>query len=785
MSNIFYMDYENGNDAVRATLADVVFSLSGVDDVLGTKAGHGLVTGACITVSGCTQAYANSVWKITLVNADTFTLDGASWTSFNGADVTGNAVPFGGMNWADAWKTVTSGATAARIAPGDIIRIAKSPAPTSLGTTGEWTNLSKTVTLGAAQTLNIDLCEEAWTASADVTATTSTTRKQGANSASLAIAAAFTTGKVAYKAITSINLSAYQKISFWFRNNVAIAAGNILKVCLCSDAAGDTIVDTFWIPAIPSTNRFLPLTLTKDGGGNLGAAIQSIAIYADVDPGTPTILIDDIIACTTNGLNLQSLISKNSAEQGGTEGWYGIQSIDGVTVLLDNETETLANAGRGYGGTTETVTTYKRETIKTVLMSSYSTPVQEIQDSGTSGNNIQFQGGYNTSTNTQDGETFFDGLNGYGYGLYQSSKSWITVNYLNFSRYYHGVYYFNSSNNSITTLSNVNNNSSYGIYYYTNCNNNSITTLSNANNNGSYGVYYSSSNNNTITTLSNVNSNNSYGINYSSCNNNTITTLSNANNNSNYGVYYVNCNNNTIATLSNANNNSYSGVYYSGCYNNLISNLSNANNNGSYGVYFGSSYNSNIRTLSTSGNGLAGVYNNVGRNCLFNALIAEATEVTGFTDFINSRIFSGKHDQTLNNHKIFTDGGTIRSEATIRHTDSGIAWRLDPTSTNRSSSYPLDLSIAKVAVGANALVTIKAWFRRSNTGITGKLVCKGRQIAGVDDDVTASITAAADTWQELNISFTSSEAGVVEIEAYAYGGTTYTVFVDDLTISQA
>ncbi|MFA5753475.1 MAG: right-handed parallel beta-helix repeat-containing protein [Bacteroidales bacterium] len=747
------MDYENGNDAVRATLADVVFSLSGVDDVLGTKAGHGLVTGACITVSGCTQAYANSVWKITLVNADTFTLDGASWTSFNGADVTGNAVPFGGMNWADAWKTVTSGATAARIAPGDIIRIAKSPAPTSLGT-GEWTNLSKTVTLGAAQTLNIDLCEEAWTASANVTATTSTTRKQGANSASLAIAAAFTTGKVAYKAITSINLSAYQKISFWFRNNVAIAAGNILKVCLCSDAAGDTIVDTFWIPAIPSTNRFLPLTLTKDGGGNLGAAIQSIAIYADSDPGTPTILIDDIIACTTNGLNLQSLISKNSAEQGGTEGWYGIQSIDGVTVLLDNGTETLANAGRGYGGTTETVTTYKRETIKTALSLD-----QEIQDSGTSGNNIQFQGGYNTATNVQDGETFFDGLNGYGYGLYLYGKSWITLNYLNFSRYSYGVYYRNSNNNSITTLSNANNNTNYGVYYYSDSHNNSITTLSNANNNG-YGVYYYSSHNNSITTLSN------------------------ANNNYN-GVHYINSNNNSITTLSNVNNNSNCGVYYSGCYNSLISNLSNANNNTNYGVYYTNSYNSNIRTLSTSGNGTAGVFNNVGRNYLFNALIAEATEVTGFTDFINARIFSGKHDQTLNNHKIFTDGGTIRSEATIRHTDSGIAWRLDPTSTNRSSSYPLDLSIAKVAVGANALVTIKAWFRRSNTGITGKLVCKGRQIAGVDDDVTASITAAADTWQELNISFTSSEAGVVEIEAYAYGGTTYTVFVDDLTISQA
>jgi hypothetical protein len=777
------MDYENGNDAVRATLADVVFSLSGVDDVLGTKAGHGLVTGACITVSGCTQAYANSVWKITLVNADTFTLDGASWTSFNGADVTGNAVPFGGMNWADAWKTVTSGATAARIAPGDIIRIAKSPAPTSLGTTGEWTNLSKTVTLGAAQTLNIDLCEEAWTASADVTATTSTTRKQGANSASLAIASAFTTGKVAYKAITSINLSAYQKISFWFRNSVAIAGGNVFRVCLCSDATGDTVVDTFWIPAIPSTNRFLPLTLTKDGGGNLGATIQSIAIYADSDPGTPTILIDDIIACTTNGLNLQSLISKNSAEQGGTEGWYGIQSIDGVTVLLDNETETLANAGRGYGGTTETVTTYKRETIKTNLVSSASLAVQEIQDNGTSGNNIQFQGGWNTSSGLQDGETFFDGLNGYGYGLYQSYKSWITLNYLNFSRYNHGIYYFSSSNNSIITLSSANNNTSYGVYYYSNCNNNSITTLSNANNNGYYGVYYNDSHNNSITTLSNIN-NNGYGINYTNSNNNSITTLSNANNNTNNGVYYSSSHNNSITTLSNANNNGY-GVYYSGCYNSLISILSNANNNTNYGVYYYNSYNSNIRTLSTSGNGTAGVFNNVGRNYLFNALIAEATEVTGFTDFINARIFSGKHDQTLNNHKIFTDGGTIRSEATIRHTDSGIAWRLDPTSTNRSSSYPLDLSIAKVAVGANALVTIKAWFRRSNTGITGKLVCKGRQIAGVDDDVTASITAAADTWEQVQFSFQPSESGVVEIEAHAYGGTSYTVFVDDLTISQA
>ncbi|GAH56163.1 unnamed protein product, partial [marine sediment metagenome] len=77
----------------KKTLTDVEFSQSGATDyVLGTYDGHGLVTGTVITVSGCTKAYANAVWRITVVDANTFTLDTASWTSFTGADVTGDVV---------------------------------------------------------------------------------------------------------------------------------------------------------------------------------------------------------------------------------------------------------------------------------------------------------------------------------------------------------------------------------------------------------------------------------------------------------------------------------------------------------------------------------------------------------------------------------------------------------------------------------------------------------------------------------------------------------------------
>ena len=120
-----------------------------------------------------------------------------------------------------------------------------------------------------------------------------------------------------------------------------------------------------------------------------------------------------------------------------------------------------------------------------------------------------------------------------------------------------------------------------------------------------------------------------------------------------------------------------------------------------------------------------------------------------------------------------------------RHTASGISWKMQPTNTARNSTWPVTLSLAKVACAANSLVTVKAWMRRTNTGLTMRLVCKGDQIAGVSSDVVSAMTAAADTWEELTITFTPTEVGVVEITAEAWGGTTFSGWVDDMTISQA
>jgi hypothetical protein len=166
---------------------------------------------------------------------------------------------------------------------------------------------------------------------------------------------------------------------------------------------------------------------------------------------------------------------------------------------------------------------------------------------------------------------------------------------------------------------------------------------------------------------------------------------------------------------------------------------------------------------------------------LFNCSVENATEFSG-----TGTVYSIKHDQTADNHKIYLHDtlGTIVSATDQRHTASGISWKFLLT-TAASSVMPVLLSIGKVAVNASALVTITLWCRRSDTGLTlGVLVPKG-QIAGLSSDASASMSAAANTWEQLTTTFTPTEAGVVEIFAFAYGGTTYSGWVDDLTISQA
>ena len=55
---------------------------------------------------------------------------------------------------------------------------------------------------------------------------------------------------------------------------------------------------------------------------------------------------------------------------------------------------------------------------------------------------------------------------------------------------------------------------------------------------------------------------------------------------------------------------------------------------------------------------------------------------------------------------------------------------------------------------------------------------------GLTSDVITSMTAAADTWEQISISFIPPKAGKCKIRVFVYGGSTYSAYVDAPTITQ-
>ena len=879
----------------------------------------------------CSNNAQSAKLTVCVISSGTFAGNNAAGTLYfygkTGAFAAGSITWTGGGATiaADAnynpWKTISStGATAARMAPGDTVRIKQSPPPTSLGVTGKWTSTvraggkfdatlaasatanngsglvrltvsstttlanndvvqvlgiagtveangswvctvinstqidlqgsayvnaktggngtcqkitSKAVVLSSSLTQTLHNCDvNNWVGAGDGTPSLvayTTDAKEGQGCIKITMDAATQANVLQSYAPISISAATagnYNCISFWIKNSAAIATATTYTITLCSAANGTGVLDTFVVPAIPSVNQWVPLTIARTGGGTLGnngaTAIASIAVNsgATAPTNSSNIMLDNIIATKTGSINLQSLISLNSSLKDGTEGWYGIQSInkDGTVVLLDNSVNNICNTGSGYFSTTltTTATTYIRETTKTAMVATAAIVVQECQESGSAGNLESYEGGYDTATNTQIGETFFDGLNGFGYGLQISSKTYNSINYLNFCRYSYGIVFTTATYIVIGTANNLNNNTNSGLYMATNSDYNTISKLGNVNNNASYGFAFSTCKNISITNVGNINNNSSYGFNINAlnasnigtisniCNNggagiamgqnnysNNFGTISNVSYNSNYGILLTLCNWNYFNTITNANYNSLDALSVGGSNYNTVVTLANANYN-RIAVSFVNSTGNKVSNITATGNTSSAIGNDLGVNYIRNTSLS-GTKFNTTVSYANSRIYSENHDQTPGLTYVYTDNGVITSElgATYGHTASGRCWKLSPTNVIRNSTYPLDMVVAKTAVSANKLVTVKAWMKlTSTTDILGALVCRSGQLSWSDGtaDIQVNMSTANTNYNEVTLTCTPTEAGVLEFEAWAWwvaGAATQSVYIDDLTITQA
>lgn len=135
-------------------------------------------------------------------------------------------------------------------------------------------------------------CEDAWTASANVTATADSSIKlRGTNSVKLALAAGFTTGLVAYEDISSADLTGETAVHFWIYSTVALTSGQ-LQLLLDNTSACASPLETLDIPAV-AANTWTPVCIAYATPASLGAVV-SVGLNATADIGACSIYLDDI-----------------------------------------------------------------------------------------------------------------------------------------------------------------------------------------------------------------------------------------------------------------------------------------------------------------------------------------------------------------------------------------------------------------------------------------------------------------------------------------------------------
>lgn len=712
---IFHLDHYNGSDTARTALTGCIASNPSGSVTRITKTGHGLVTGAVVTLSLFT-AWLNGAWKITVVNADSFDLDDAVWQAT--ADANGTVTPFGGSSWADAWKTYNTGVTAARAKAGDKVKVCETPAPVSIGN-ATWTNGSEIVTLAAALTKTITNCENNWTAAANVTPTLITSpKKQGSYAVKLTIAAGFTTGKIAYYTLpATLDLSAYQELCFWYLEQYAMADNRIV-IKLCSDATGDVVVDEFVVYKYMQSH-YTGYNIPRTGGGNLGAAINSIAIYATTDPGTTYIQLDNIFAATTGGLNLTSLISKNGAAQAGTEPYYLIGYIDETTIGIANHPESHVAAWYGYPGTTETVTTYKR-----VPYTIFAAAINANQVHNTVNNdNIEFEYGYNITTGLLTGETFYSTYN--GMGIFMQIRTGTKISgYVSLASFW----------NSISTISTAAEQANIKIH----------SIIANVN----YGITLAAFDRSYFEVKFAVGLAGVYELN--GCNGNTLK------------IDYCLSSRGEMVHFTANSLSEHNEIYFT-----------TYENPTSYAVYFAGSYNKvyggNIVADSDSGSkGLIYVWN--GTNSIF-ATASNRTSPVYFSDRETNAQVNWIDRNGTGLHEVFKKYSLLKWQTTEKYQSETGALEIEfpiGGAAFFTEAYPRKHFICDVSFDAGTQVTITVPIKKSaSTYPQIQLVVGKNPIIGINNDIKTLKDDNTD-WELVTVQFTPTSKGVVKVSVYIW-----------------
>jgi len=327
--------------------------------------------------------------------------------------------------------------------------------------------------------------------------------------------------------------------------------------------------------------------------------------------------------------------------------------------------------------------------------------------------NVTFDG----QGNTIDG---LDAANTYGVYVYNSTTAQtnVTVQNLNLTDWYYGIYYGNSQNGSIvnnTAISNI-----FGIYLYVSSNN---TLSNNTVNSNNYGIYINMDSNYNNISNNTANSNGVFGIILQSSSKNTISkntmtsnvhsfhldggqdshfnnTIDITNTVDGKPVYYIKSGSNTTYDSS-----SNAGIFYCiWCDNITIKDLIFTKNG--YGVFFWKTSNSKIENVNAISNsyGIRLVYSS-------NNIIANNTASGPYQTF-GIILLSSSNNTLINNTAWSNSGGILLTSSSSNTLNNN-------TANSNGDGISLDFSnnnnISNNTASSNSLYGIRLYSSNGNT----------------------------------------------------------------------
>jgi hypothetical protein len=647
-----------------------------------------------------------------------------------------------GESFANRWKTINGGPTAARVAPGDEIRFIESPAPTLIGNCTWTTGASaRTITVpdGAVKLIDALAVNTGWVAAAHVTLNAAiAVRPIGAAAVNFTVGMAFTTGKLAHKPLT-MDLTGFQQVNVWLRLNAVVPAG-ALFLDLCSDATGDVPIVSvpFFDTATGSVNAWLAGMVSHTG--SIGT-INSIALRATADPGTPQILINCLWASKAPGsadeITLATMVSKTAyttapplrGDGTGDEPMFGVMGVTSDTTVVLNRSGLQENGiestGRGYDGAAGTVATYAHQCFPYT-----ENRVWSPNEAATEAAQTIWTGGWSaTDMATRTGMT----------------------------RYLFSARTYSAAGGTFHTFQNFVMNAAGGGGTLPGSNGCRVENCLLTNCGFSASGFAQSG-------LSAVD------VCYSAGGNPSLGGSNFPNGSFLENIYAY------ITALN------YSGGR------NFVRGIT-IRNGGGYGLGLnGNPGNESICAddVVTLNNQSGGIFVAQGVNALLrNADLREATDIAFVSSGNDGLVSVESLGKIAGNDTLRHPYGRMTRQTAVVDTQAS-SWRVQVTSSNAVARGPLRLPLGQFEVTRGVTTSIAMRMRRDNTGLSmGLSYLPTEGLPGITTEQRALMTAAANTWETVTLSLSPTGSGtqIVSLDLIAWGGTTFNGYVESITVT--